>query len=313
MTDLRVLQESAEVAVGSQTTEAALRQETIDVAVGGQTTEARASRIALEVAYGAMAPSVPSFLGFDGVTGSPDSNSISFVTDEDVPTGETVILCILHTGTSPNARTITSISDGLGNEYTIDQEEAYTLGSSPGKAFIARAVDVTFIPLGTTITVTFNAADQQMKWVGGIRVSGVNTLDKAVSNKVAAAPWTVGPTEVLSSPNELCLCLATSSAPGSGSVPTDGFTEIIDQSAVGVDRVIIQYKIVTAYDSVSTGGTSANGTLALLSTYMWGEPPAVEEEMIKIGGAFVSKPTYIKQGGVFVSKPGAVKVGGTFV
>lgn len=261
-----------------------------------------------------MPISPPTLIGTAGVTGSA-GNSISMTTTEAVPAGNSVFLGVLQSSQrSIQPREIVSVTDGQGNNYEVDKMEWYS-GSSPGHAWILSAHNVDAIPLGSTITVTFDISDNQMRWVGGCHTSGANKLDQAISATFAATPWAIGPTGSLASSEELAICFATSSFPSSGSVPTDGFTELLDQSAAGVDRAVMQYKIVATNDPVSSGGSSSTATVALLTTYRWIDPALFNvTHKTKVGGVFVTKPIKVMDSGVFSSeKPDKLRVNGDFL
>lgn len=206
-------------------------------------------------------------------------------------------------------RTVVSVSDGTNNFVQVPSAHA-----SGGN----HDTDVWWLASSTsgkvTITVTWSGSaavfvkDIWFWEVSGFTTpivdvvaiatpAGATTLNGASVTTTAAVGFVVG---VVVDPNSVTVNPKAGNefTAGGDIVNGDAGCSLISASAAAHQPV---------WTSFASGGTAGTSTVAFKESAPSGDV------LVKVGGAFVAKPSLVKIGGAFSSKPALVKVGGSWV
>ncbi len=210
-----------------------------------------------------MAIGTPVTIGSNAATGI-NSATLVLTTTAAVSAGDQIVVLIY---VASNSIAFSSVTDSVGNTYTIDAMKAHT--SSARRIGIASARAATTLPLGGTITLTIASSSSANKGIAAVSVSGLEAtgyVDATSTNEGTGTGWSTGSSGTLAQADEIAIACAYSGTT-TANAPAGAWLELYDFTA-GSQRNAMEYQIVAATTALDAGGTWGNSNWAgVLATY----------------------------------------------
>lgn len=178
-------------------------------------------------------------------------------------------------GSSTTSRVLSSVTDSVGNTYTIHAGATAT-GEADRNTWIATTtVTNTIVASSTIITATWESSIFSRRQVTAFKVTGVDaTPDQTANYQFTGPPWDTGALPPGSSANAIVLGFATRNVNTSSTAATD-YTNIHSTAGNTMTTTAV-YRIVTSSASYTPGGTwGSNGAWSSSAILLLesGEPP----------------------------------------
>lgn len=203
-----------------------------------------------------MAIGTPATLGGNTLSANASSATHTLTTTVVADVGETIIVIVTS---STVGRTLNTVTDSVGNTYTIDKTQN---DANAGNVHIVSAPVTTQLPIGGVITATWASAITSVRGLAAMKVSGLisaGRVDVTTSGTNSSSAWNGFAAGATTQADELLIAACTNdsaltSTPGTVTSGGASYTELFDFNG-NSKSLYCEWAIVAATNTYRFAGT----------------------------------------------------------
>ena len=199
------------------------------------------------------------------ITQGTSSTTVALTTTRQVAAGDAVLVAVLLSSTTITGAV--SVTDGVGNTYTLDRD--VNDGSARDRVLIYSARNAISLPSGGRITITYPTSAECH--ASADEFAGLVSLDTGAGAFATSTSFNSGNTATTAQPTELLFGVVGEES-GTTPVWASGWTALPVLS-IGTDRIDAAYRVSSATGQFAASGTASGTWMAGIATYTGGPVP----------------------------------------